>query len=176
MKRKMQRNRYRQIICAMIAFFFVIGIFGTIKNIDTVSFKPYLHSMQQEDTTQAEDAKDDWLLPVCSLQKMDDFQADAVVRRVSPKVVETLCTETLVSVISVLILFLFVALLECLFYFSEKRISYFQVVAFIHQIDGKKKSCFGNKKHCKTGGLRELKLEQSLEFYQSMRKKRYSII
>ena len=39
----------------MIAFFFLIGILGTIKNIDTVSFKPYLHSMQQEGMTQTED-------------------------------------------------------------------------------------------------------------------------
>lgn len=58
----------------MIAFFFLIGILGTIKNIDTVSFKPYLHSMQQEGMTQTEDTRDDWLLPVCSLQKIDDFQ------------------------------------------------------------------------------------------------------
>ena len=62
----------------MIAFFFLIGILGTIQNIDTVSFRPYLHSMQQEGMTQPEDTRDDWLLPVCSLQKIDDFQADAV--------------------------------------------------------------------------------------------------
>ena len=74
MKRKVQRNRYRKIICAMIAFFFLIGILGTIKNIDMVSFKPYLHSMQQEGMIQTEDTRDDWLLPVCSLQKIDDFQ------------------------------------------------------------------------------------------------------
>lgn len=160
----------------MIAFFFLIGILGTIKNIDTVSFKPNLHSMQQEGMTQTEDTRDDWLLPVCSLQKIDDFQADAVVRRVNPKAAATVCTATLISVISIIVLFLFMAFWECLFYFSEKRISFFRVVVFIHWIDGKKKSRFANGKHYKTGGLREWKLEQNSEFYQSMRKKRYSII
>ena len=135
-----------------------------------------VHSMQQEGMTQTEDTRDDWLLPVCSLQKIDDFQADAVVRRVNPKAAETVCTATLISVISIIVLFLFMAFWECLFYFSEKRISFFRVVVFIHRIDGKKKSRFENGKHYKTGGFREWKLEQNSEFYQSMRKKRYSII
>lgn len=142
-KQEMQRNHGRHLFCAFIAIVFIIGILGTIKNADTVSFRPYLSHQQQTATgVETDIVRTDKLLPVCSLEKMGDFQTTAVVRRTNSRLEEMVRAETLLCMTVILFLFWLIAFAEWHYYFGGKRIPFFSVVIFIHRTDGKKKSCF----------------------------------
>lgn len=142
-KQEMQRNHGRHLFCVFIAIVFIIGIFGTIQNADTVSFQHCLSNQQQITTeVKADTVRTDKLLPVCSLEKMGDFQTTAVVRRTNSRLREMVRAETLICMAATLFLFWLMAFSERHYYFGGKQIPFFSVVIFIHRTDGKKKSLF----------------------------------
>lgn len=142
----MMKTEYRRaVLCVLMTLFFLVGIFGSINSVKTVSLDLY-HTEKQAAMGLEVDKKvkkvPDRLLPTETVDEMDDFQAGSVRRKGNQGTEEAVRIFAVVFLVIATLQILNVTALENRFCFREKRIHIFEVIQFIHQIDGKKKSYF----------------------------------
>lgn len=132
-------SKYKQWLWIFMAFVFILGIFSSIGQMETVSGKafPDRHGFSAEQQTRQHAE----ILPVESLHEMDDFNINFAVRKGQRNDLENVRGIVLFIVSTALLLF-YICIERFWIFFGERQIPYFYIVRFIHQMDGKKKSCF----------------------------------
>lgn len=141
----MMKIKYKSILCVLMTLFFLAGIFGSINSVESVSHELY-HTEKQAavDLTKDKETKQipDRLLPTETVDGVDDFHARSVRRKESQEIEETARIFAVAFFVVAILQIFNITFLENRFCFRETRIHIFEVIRFIHQMDGKKKSYF----------------------------------
>ncbi|MBO5303767.1 MAG: hypothetical protein J6A92_06925 [Lachnospiraceae bacterium] len=129
---------YQQCLWMLMAFVFMLGIFSRF----TTDYHRYGFlaeaQMQAGGMQSQQTAK---VLPIENLHEIDDFNINFAVRKGQKQESETAKGMMILIVIVALMLF-FNCIERYRIFFGERKIPYFQIIRFIHRMDGKKKFCF----------------------------------
>lgn len=153
----MQKKYVRQIYCICMIAVFLIGISGQKNHLQTDS----LH-MQSKTQSMSVPSMTSYL-SVGTLAGIDDFQITTNAGRTIPGSFAGMRGAAVWLAALILLCFFGSIPPKRRICFRKKRIPIFRIVTFIHRTDGKKKSCFDNQNHIKTGGL-TWRLVQSIRF------------
>lgn len=153
----MQRKYGRQICCICMSILFLIGIFSQANH---VKYRPF--------TAKSEGAAMDAqgmtsYLSAETVTGMDDFHITENSGRTASGAFSGVRGVAVWMAALILLWFFGSVPPKRRVCFREKRMFAFRIITFIHQTDGKKKSCFDIVNWIKTGGLK-WKSEQSIKY------------
>lgn len=153
----MKKKYVRQIYCICMSIIFLIGIFGQTNN-------PKSHPDTPQVVTETGNIQSTAsYLSAEILTRMDDFHITAEAGRTLTGSIAGVRGVTVWMAALILLWFFGTIPPKRRICFRKKKIPVFRIVTFIHQTDGKKKSCFDNQNYIKTGGL-TWRLVQSIRF------------
>lgn len=136
----------KRCIYFLLALLFAVGFLGNLHGLETISFSSFTTDAGAQTVlretgkeTQMSEAK---LTSVNMIHKMDDFHRMTSIQRTSAGHEESSKSTVQMMMLLIEMLLCIILLEKEKITFDRKRIPVFQMITFIHRIDGKKKSCF----------------------------------
>ena len=154
----------RQWLNFFMIWIFIFEILSNINGVETVAASSFNHQMSQQMQQEAVINKEESSLSsVQSLHGVDDFQImSTATQNVSPTVEETMGGTTIQFLVAVWAVLLRSVILEkSIVRLTENGRTVFRVIAFIHQMDGKKKNpvlnyCLGQNRRYQDGSWNKI--------------------